>query len=1166
MNTIANSIFKTFFLSLCVIANSHFAFAQSASILPPAKTQLFDNNGNPLVSGKVDYYVPGTTTRKTTWQDSGQTIANTNPVTLDGSGRALMLGDGSYRQVVKDRLGNLIWDAVTSSTGTGGGGSSATVGDGQPVGSMQIWAGMTAPAAYAFAYGQEFARSSFPELFAALTSQQNVSCTLGNASLTGIGNTQNIPIGSPIESTCLNSGATVVSKTISSVVASTNAIITANSSARFFPYGNGDGTSTFNAPDMRGKVPVGRCNMGGIDCSNLSATYYGVNPSALGANGGSQSKTLLTTNLPPHNHSFSGTTGTENVTHTHPNSQPASKTGLTTSNTGGAAWLNDAGGSTGAASNPHTHTFGGTTDNGAGLNSTPISAIQPGLTTNYVVKITPDTNPNSFFGVASVGGMTGVLLCGQGVTCAGNTISAISPALAPPTLAALGGIFLSSAPANQFVTGVNSTGDLTYAGASTTVNGQSCAIGGSCTISASAGTITVGTTGIVSGTSNGIMFNNAGLLGNAATANNGVVITNGSGVPSVGTTNIITNTHLAQAGAATFKGNPTAGLANEQDFTIQGLSARGVPDAANDKIPLFDNATGSIKYVTPGQIASAGVAGVASYNNLTGIVSANISDRTVFVSVSGNDGNNGLSLESSKLTMQAAIDAAYPNGTVQAGSGTWTLASPLLMQAGVHLKGSPGTIITQANAANLTNLVRFDTNSANGAAITGVTFDGNRTNNTDNDVLSFIFIGSASSVRLEYNKFYNMPGSAVVVTTGAYPIVRFNDFQNIMTLAVASTGTAISPVNTQGKFNSNNFSNQLGQHVIYIANSNGNEIFDNEIDATQLVGVANVSGHTVTWVSGANFSGFKAGGFFISAPSGSFTEGYIQVVNSATVLTIRETFTATSIPFIAGTGDIINIGNSQRNKVSRNRITGGSSGGVVIHNFYGGQSQFQTTIENNNLYFIGGTGISAQSTLTAPATTVSDTIIEGNRLWSAGVGQTAITSVGTNAVSAIDFSPTTLGSLTILNNRFQNISGAVYSQYGIYLSGVTAGQVFAGNNTNINIPNSGIRNGITSVSLGSGWGSTAVVSDVISTGGSFSFTITPNGSGIAFGPLATVNTTATTLTQPPKMSYRSYDVNGTNQPISGDLPAQNPTSTAMLVSLRITPVAGTAYYFGATGN
>ena len=60
-----NSIFKTFFLSLCIIANTSFAQAQTASILPPAKTQYLDNNGKPLTSGKVYNYIPSTTTPKT---------------------------------------------------------------------------------------------------------------------------------------------------------------------------------------------------------------------------------------------------------------------------------------------------------------------------------------------------------------------------------------------------------------------------------------------------------------------------------------------------------------------------------------------------------------------------------------------------------------------------------------------------------------------------------------------------------------------------------------------------------------------------------------------------------------------------------------------------------------------------------------------------------------------------------------------------------------------------------------------------------------------------------------------------------------------------------------------------------------------------------------------
>lgn len=92
-----------------------------ATILPPGVTQFFDGNGNPLAGGTVDFYVPNTTTRKDTWQDSDQTILNTNPITLTSpGGTAIIYGSGIYRQVVKDIDGNLIFDAITADTSSGG--------------------------------------------------------------------------------------------------------------------------------------------------------------------------------------------------------------------------------------------------------------------------------------------------------------------------------------------------------------------------------------------------------------------------------------------------------------------------------------------------------------------------------------------------------------------------------------------------------------------------------------------------------------------------------------------------------------------------------------------------------------------------------------------------------------------------------------------------------------------------------------------------------------------------------------------------------------------------------------------------------------------------------------------------------------------------------------
>lgn len=92
----------------------------SATLLPNGKQQFIDINGKPLVGGTVGMYVPATLIFKSTWQDNGESILNTNPVVLDSRGQALIYGSGTYRQILKDALGNTIWDELTGGLGTGG--------------------------------------------------------------------------------------------------------------------------------------------------------------------------------------------------------------------------------------------------------------------------------------------------------------------------------------------------------------------------------------------------------------------------------------------------------------------------------------------------------------------------------------------------------------------------------------------------------------------------------------------------------------------------------------------------------------------------------------------------------------------------------------------------------------------------------------------------------------------------------------------------------------------------------------------------------------------------------------------------------------------------------------------------------------------------------------
>lgn len=95
------------------------------------------------------------------------------------------------------------------------------------------------------------------------------------------------------------------------------------------------------------------------------------------------------------------------------------------------------------------------------------------------------------------------------------------------------------------VSGLTVTGSFTATGLvtnaslanpSTTVNGTTCTLGSSCTITATAASITVGTTTVSGGP--GVLYNSAsgGTLTAVSFVNNAVMVTNGSGVPSFSTT------------------------------------------------------------------------------------------------------------------------------------------------------------------------------------------------------------------------------------------------------------------------------------------------------------------------------------------------------------------------------------------------------------------------------------------------------------------------------------------------------------------------------------------------------------------------------------------------------------------------------------------------------
>lgn len=155
-----------------------------------------------------------------------------------------------------------------------------------PVGAVIDFAGFTIPEHYLATNGAALNRITYNLLFQALTAIETVTLTSALNTFT-VTSSANYHIGMAIEGNGVPASTTISNIVGTTITMSNNATNTGPSAVRFFAWGAGDGSTTFNAPDLRDFVTAGD-----------GGTLFSATNNAVGRTGGASTVTLTGSNMP----------------------------------------------------------------------------------------------------------------------------------------------------------------------------------------------------------------------------------------------------------------------------------------------------------------------------------------------------------------------------------------------------------------------------------------------------------------------------------------------------------------------------------------------------------------------------------------------------------------------------------------------------------------------------------------------------------------------------------------------------------------------------------------------------------------------------------------------------------------------------------------------------